>query len=131
MMKRLSAAAAVAAFAVVGLGLTLSASNGGDNFKHTNYLTFSGPVGLPGVTLGAGTYVFELADPHMSADVVRVMNQARSQVYFTAFTERVDRPWDLPRDRVVTLGEAARGAAPPITAWYPRDEGFGYKFKYQ
>lgn len=28
------------------------------NTLHTNSLTFSGPVALPGVTLSAGTYVF-------------------------------------------------------------------------
>jgi hypothetical protein len=35
-------------------------------------LTFSKPVSLPNVTLAAGTYVFELADPDSSRRIVRV-----------------------------------------------------------
>ena len=31
--------------------------------KSTTYLTFSQAVGLPGVSLQAGTYVFERAEP--------------------------------------------------------------------
>ena len=37
-------------------------------------LTFSGPVALPGVTLPAGQYLFRLADPNSSANVVQVLN---------------------------------------------------------
>jgi hypothetical protein len=47
------------------------------------YVTFSGPVSLPGVTLGTGTYTFELVDSDVTRDLVRVRNKDRSQVYFT------------------------------------------------
>ena len=124
-------AALTAVGAVLGLVLAVaSASAWWVTPKRTTYLTFSGPVGLPGVTLGAGTYVFELADPNI-LDIVRVTNKEGSRVYFTAFTELVARPQGLPEDRLVTLGEAPRGSAPPIMAWYPSGDANGRQFIYR
>ena len=118
--------------AILGLAVTASASGWVTwNVSQTNQLTFSGPVALPGVTLPGGTYVFELASPQTSPDVVRVRNAERTMVYFTAFTERIDRPEGLPENHVVSLGEAPRGMAPPIIAWYPLDDSTGYKFIYR
>jgi hypothetical protein len=118
--------------AVLGLAVTASASGWVTwNVSRTNQLTFSGPVTLPSVTLPAGTYVFELPSPLTSPDIVRVRNAARTMVYFTAFTELIDRPDGLPEDQVVSLGEAASGMAPPIVAWYPLGESTGYKFIYR
>src|ERR1700682_3334362 len=42
------------------------------------YLPFSQPVALPGVTLAAGTYAFELATPNGPNDIVAVRNKART-----------------------------------------------------
>jgi hypothetical protein len=93
------------------------------------YLTFSGPVALPGVTLSAGEYLFELADPYSTRKVVRVTNRLRSRVYLTAITRPVPRPGGL-RDGLVTLGEARPGSPRPITAWFPENESVGYGFIY-
>jgi hypothetical protein len=93
-----------------------------------NHLTFSGPVGLPGVTLAAGTYVFELTDP--SARIVRVLSRDGSHLYFTGFTLDTRRPAGMSRDRSVALGEARPGVAPRITAWYPISESSGHQFIY-
>jgi hypothetical protein len=52
-----------AALAAVILGLATAASIGASvPGRHTMHLTFSKPVSLPGVSLGSGTYVFELLD---------------------------------------------------------------------
>src|SRR5712692_6322211 len=118
--------------ALLGLAVTASASGWVTwNVSRTNQLTFSGPVALPGVTLPGGTYVFELASPLTSPDVVRVRNAERTMVYFSGFTERIDRPEGLPADYVVSLGEAPRGMAPPVLSWYPIDESMGHKFVYR
>jgi hypothetical protein len=131
MNTRLSAAAVLAALlAVAGAACSTLSAAEGDLAQHTNYLTFSRPVSLPGVTLAAGSYIFELADPMISGEIVRVMSRNRSQVYFAGFTERVDRPWNMPRDQMVVFGEAARGTAPPVNVWYPRFEATGFKFRY-
>jgi hypothetical protein len=52
------------------------------------------------------------------------------KVYFMASTERVNRPAELPRNRVVTLGEASPGMAPPVLAWYPEGQRMGHAFVY-
>jgi len=94
------------------------------------YLTFSGPVGLPGVTLAPGTYAFDIFNSGSGANVVRVRNKERNRTYFLGLTDRVNRPFGLPDDRRVTLGEARVGDAPPIVAWYPSDDAQGRGFHY-
>ena len=82
----------------------------------TTYLTFSGPVALPGVTLAAGTYTFDL--PAMDLSLVRVSSRDGSRVLFTAFTHVVDRPANIAPNQHVSLGEAPRGEPRAITTWY-------------
>ena len=113
------------------MGLSVAATiHGSEETLHTNYLTFSGPVALPGVTLTAGVYVFERFDP-TSPDIVVVRNRDRSRVYFLGFTDRADRPAGLRDRQTVTLGEARPGLAAPITAWYPLGETHGHRFVYE
>jgi hypothetical protein len=102
------------------------------NVSRTTYLTFSRPVRLPGVSLGSGTYVFELADPLDGSDAVRVMSRDRRIAYFQGFTTPVERPRSLNRDAAsVSFGESAPGSAPAITAWWPTGESRGYAFIYR
>jgi hypothetical protein len=93
---------------------------------HTTYLTFSQDVALPNVVLPRGSYTFEIVSP--TGNIVRVSSRANSRIYFSGFTRQVDRPLDLPRDRVVAFGETRPGAPTPVKAWYPRGRAFGYEF---
>jgi hypothetical protein len=114
------------------LGLVMAVSvKSWDNPSKTTSLTFSGPVRLPGVTLGAGTYVFELAAPETSADIVRVLSKDRSQVYLAVFTESVSRPAGMTAETQISFGEASAGVASPITAWYPAFDSRGHRFLYK
>ena len=79
----------VSSVAIVAALLAARAASG--NIPHTNYVTFSAPFALPGVSLPAGTYVFDVVSEG-SNDVVRVMNRDGSRVYLTQFTIRVQRP---------------------------------------
>jgi hypothetical protein len=128
MVKRMIGAACGAA--VIALGLAASASAIG-TANRTAFLTFSGDVALPGVKLAAGTYVFELPEPMTSPTLVRVLSKDRHTVYLMAFTNIVDRPIGGDRNKVVTLGEARRGEAPPVVAWYPSDDSRGREFIYR
>jgi hypothetical protein len=92
------------------------------------YITFSGPVGLPGVTLRAGTYIFEEANLTSSSNLIMVRNKATYQLCFLGFTTPIDRPAGLKHDQSVVLGEAPRGVAPLILAWYPLGETRGHEF---
>jgi hypothetical protein len=94
-----------------------------------NLLTFSGPVALPGVTLGAGTYAFDLLNADSGANVVRVQSKDRRHTYFMGLTNRINRPAGMRSDAFVTLGEVSRGAVPPIVAWYPGGDD-GRQFLY-
>jgi hypothetical protein len=100
------------------------------NAHKTTYLTFSQPVRLPGVSLGSGTYIFEIANPGTSADVVRVLSRDRATSYFMGFTRSVIRPHRLPRNQMVSLAETAAGGAPPVTVWWPENESTGRQFVY-
>ena len=117
------------ALGVVALGILAVASvHAGGTAARTAHITFSGPVSLPGVTLGTGTYIFELTDPVSSLDVVTVMDRNRSRVYYTGFTQPVARPAGAVQP--VSLGEASEGLAPKIIAWYPEGDSMGHRFVY-
>lgn len=99
-------------------------------FNHTMYLTFNRAVGLPGVTLPAGTYVFERLDSVSRIDLVQVRSKEHHTVYLTAFTNMVPRPRDLGANQWVTFREAKPGAAPQIAVWFPAGESMGHQFVY-
>ena len=63
--------------ALVGL-VAAAPGDAGVDSNRTTQLTFSKPFSLPGVTLGAGTYIFERAAPQSAIEVVRVSSQCRS-----------------------------------------------------
>ena len=117
--------------AILGLVLAAVSANASTSVGTATYLTFSGPVCLPGVTLEAGTYLFELASSVMDHDIVRVTNKERTVVHFTGFTEQVSRPAGLPAGHRISFGEAQAGAAPPITAWFPTGDSVGHRFIYR
>jgi hypothetical protein len=98
--------------------------------NRTEYLTFSGAVSLPGVTLNRGTYTFEVANSEASADIVRVRNRATNAVVFLGFTYRVERPRGTADNRSIVFGEAPRGVVPPILEWYPGGDRTGHQFRY-
>jgi len=93
------------------------------------YLTFDRPVALPGVTLSAGRYIFEL--PSLDPSIVRVSSRDGSRVFLTAFTRVVNRPREIGSDQHVTLGEAPPGQPTPIHAWYLASDATGREFIYR
>lgn len=95
-----------------------------------NFLAFSRSVALPGVVLGAGTYSFEVLEPGVGIDVVRVSSRDHRRVFYTGITLSEERPQGMDQTQLVTFGEAARGEAPPIKAWYPIDSSMGRRFIY-
>src|SRR4051812_17700084 len=61
-------------------GLTPATATAQPADKRT-YFTFSGPVDMPGVALPAGRYVFRLANPDTSRNVVQVTSADGKRVY--------------------------------------------------
>jgi hypothetical protein len=101
------------------------------NAERTAYLTFSQAVRLPGVSLGAGTYIFEVANPNTRGNVVRVLSRDRRRAYFLGFTNAIEKPRGLSSEAMISLGESGPGVAPPITAWWPTGEETGREFIYR
>jgi hypothetical protein len=116
--------------AVVMFGLAPVQRVAAGTAEKSTYLTFSGSVRLPGVTLSPGTYAFELRDPLDSAGIVQVRSRDGRTTYFMGFTDATERSRGRRLEATVTLGESAAGMAPPITAWWATGELTGRKFIY-
>ena len=126
MIHRTSTWAALGAVLAFVMGVPARA---GGSANHASLVSFSAPVGLPGVTLDSGSYIFELAAPRRNPDVVTVTNVNRSIVYYAGFTREVERP--RGQTQTVTLSEAVAGAVPQVLAWYPGGETTGRQFLYK
>ena len=95
------------------------------------YLTFSRSVALPGVTLAAGTYAFEIANPLGDGSIVCVRDKGRQHAYYMGMTLPIDRPAGLKSDQQVLFGEPSSNQPPPIVAWFPPDDSRGRQFIYR
>ena len=115
--------------AILGAALMMTPSVNAVAFNDLTRITFSGPVALPGVTLGAGTYEFEFANADTGRNVVLVRNKNR-RVCYLGLTNRVERPAGLRTNQLVLLGESPRGVPPPIKSWYPDGGSAGREFMY-
>ena len=123
-IQKPSLAAAGALLLVTGFSV-----RSGTTASRATYVTFSGPVALPGVMLKPGTYVFELPSSTTGVHVVSVRDAATSRPCFVGLSQRIERPaGSVPP---VMLGEGPPGVPPPIIAWYPRGESAGHKFIYR
>jgi hypothetical protein len=110
---------------ILAVGASLSATS----IERTNYLTFSAPFALPGVSLPAGTYIFE-APLESSLDVVQVKSRDGRKIYFSGFTQTVERPSNQMAGVGVVLGEARSGAPTPVKVWFPAGRRQGHQFIY-
>ena len=128
--RRLTRDGVLATFGAALLVLIVSATGFAWNTPaKTNYLTFRTAVALPGITLPAGTYVFEVVPAHN--DIVRVSSRDRLKVHYTGFTNVIDRPALMSLSQAVSLGEARRGDPQPIRAWFPLGLSEGRAFIYR
>jgi hypothetical protein len=116
---------------VVLLGVLATSSMGAITHpRRTTHFTFRAAVALPGVTLPAGSYAFEVLNPDSSADLVRVMSRDRSRTYSLQLTRFVHRARSGNLKSMITLGEASSGAPQPIKTWFPDGETTGREFLY-
>lgn len=125
-MSRLFVSGIVLA-AVVGLTTPTSAS------PVTNdklaYLTFTAPVQVPGVTLGAGTYRFRLTNPDTTRNVLQVLSTDGATVY-AMFHTVADGRKVLTDEPVVVFRETPAGVPPAIRSLFYGGDYHGYEFVY-
>jgi hypothetical protein len=100
-----------------------------NTFDKLTYLTFSGPVQIPGVTLDAGTYRFHLADPSSGRNVIQVLSNDGAIVY-AMFHTIPDSRTIVTEEATVTFREAPMGVAPPVKSLFYGGETRGYEFIY-
>jgi hypothetical protein len=90
-----------------------------------HFLTFSGPVQIPDVTLPAGTYVFSIVAP----SVVQVTSPDRLQQYGMFFTAPVYKLEALA-DYEMTIVPTIATAPGRITTWFLPNRERGFEFLY-
>jgi hypothetical protein len=115
---------------VVTATVAVGSSTNATSVLHGDYITFSAPFALPGVSLPAGTYLFETPLPPSSLDVVRVWSREGRHLYFGAFTKTVARPAGRTSTPPVVFSEAVGTTPPQVAVWYPVGERIGHEFVY-
>ena len=100
-----------------------------DQWDKLTFLTFSGPVQVPGVTLPAGTYTFKLADLNGNRHVVQIFDKEQKKIYTTllAIPHQLAEP---PNDPVVLFSERPAGMPQAIKAWFYPGQRTGNEFVY-
>ena len=92
----------------------------------SHVLTFSGPVGLPGIGLGAGSYVFKRQEPN----VLLVFAADGRGPLAMVNTQPTMRTTSTTSYQVVLRRPGAAGAPPRIEAWFAAGEMYGQQLIY-
>jgi hypothetical protein len=100
-----------------------------DEYTKQTFLTFSGPVQLPGITLPAGTYMFKLADPESGRRTLQVWDKDGSKLYTTLLTIP-DEKMEASDNPVVMFSERPAGEAQAVRSWFYPGDRFGQEFVY-
>lgn len=100
-----------------------------DEWNKKTFLTFSGPVQVPGATLPAGTYTFKLADLSGNRHVVQIFDKDEKKIYRTILAIPNQRlaPSDKP---IVLFAETPAGSPQAVKVWYYPGETIGNEFVY-
>lgn len=126
-MKRVKLMATVLVMAVLAL-LAGRVTAQQTNTTERTFLTFTGAVEMPGVTLEPGTYVFKLADTP-TRNVVQVWDQGEKNMIGHWTFVQAERP-QVTEDTVVMFKETREGATPAVQFWYFPGEKIGKEFIY-
>jgi hypothetical protein len=100
--------------------------------RRLTILTFTAPVQLPGVTLPAGKYRFEMADINNAAHTVRVLSEDGQKVHATVHTVPSTLPQRDLNDQETLMMFAERPAGMPQAArqWFYPGRSIGEEFVY-
>jgi hypothetical protein len=100
--------------------------------RRLTLLTFNQPVQLPGTTLPAGTYRFEMADINNASHTVRVLSEDGQKVIGTFSTMSSTLPQRDLKDQNTLVMFAERPAGQPQAAreWFYPGRSIGEEFIY-
>lgn len=115
--------AACAALLVGAVGATAQPAD------RTTFVTFSGPISIPGKTLPAGTYTFRLADSPADRHIVQIYDREQTQLFATVLAVPAERP--APEgEPMITFRETPANTPPALRYWYYAGEKSGNEFVY-
>jgi hypothetical protein len=125
--------AGVIAGVLVAAAASARAKGGTTTHKRT-YLTFKGAVQVPGATLPAGKYVFQIADPPAQTlwQVLDVSGRrVLAEFFFVSTGNRTVQEQNHANGKpIVRFYETARGVAPALKILYYPWDSAGYVFLY-
>jgi outer membrane biosynthesis protein TonB len=126
-MRRITSAA-LATGAAVLLTSTLAVAQGQIVDSRLTNVTFSGPVSVPGHTLAAGTYHFQLADSNANKNIVQIFDKDN---HLVATLLAVPATRHEPKgDPVITFKETRSDLPPAVHYWYYAGESQGNELVY-
>jgi len=95
----------------------------------TTFVTFSGPVSVPGRTLPAGTYTFRLADSPSDRHIVQILDRDGGKLVATMLAVPAERA-EAEGDPVITFKETPSERPPAVHYWYYAGERQGNELVY-
>lgn len=111
------------------LAFCLPATGRADAFNEKTYVTFSGPVQIPGQVLSAGTYIFELGMPNVTNDIVQIWNKDHSHLYATLVAEP-DYHMRARGKTVIKLERLGPQNPEALKSWFYPGDNYGDLFVY-
>lgn len=118
--------------AAAGATLALTAGAATAQTVPTNrltYVTFSGPVSVPGMTLPAGTYQFKIIDSNTNRNVVQIFNRDGTKIFTTMLAVPATR-MEPTGDPVITFKETPADRPPAVHYWYYAGDVAGNELVY-
>jgi hypothetical protein len=126
-MRCLTSALSAAAAAIL-LTSTMAVAQGQVTDNRLTNITFSAPVSVPGHTLPAGTYRFQLADSNANRNIVQIFDKDNNLV---ATMLAVPATRNQPQgDPLVTFKETRSDLPPAVHYWYYAGERTGSELVY-
>ena len=126
-----------AALACVTASLLMWSANAGAQgpANQDTFFTFSQAVELPGKTLPAGTYFFQLMDSPGNRHIVKVMSQDKKDLHATLMAIPYysnEKPSDDPQVRFMETpaGSSAAAGSNAIRIWFYPGNSVGHEFIY-
>jgi hypothetical protein len=83
----------------------------------TTFVTFSGPVSVPGTTLPAGTYTFRLLNSDTNRNIVQIFNREGTKLVTTLLAVPATR-MEPTGDPIITFKETPSDRPPAVHYWY-------------
>lgn len=109
--------------------LLMAAPTAAQQADRLTYVTFSGPVSVPGTTLPAGTYAFRLADSPADRHIVQIFDRDQTKLFTTLLAVAAER--NQPEgEPVITFKETPSDRPPAVRYWYYAGEKAGNEFVY-